>query len=94
MRHIEIADRIRSLVAAEDFDQAAALLPEYARAVTEECVTAQDEVAFISARDFVRRTVGEVRARRAHMQVKLTDMQRQRPFLATRTPQHELDVSG
>ncbi|HYO81189.1 MAG TPA: hypothetical protein VES20_07300 [Bryobacteraceae bacterium] len=95
MRHLTIAADIRRHVAEEQYDEAQGLLSAFARAVTEECVHARDEVAFASAREFLQRTVVDLRARRAHLNTELSGLQRSRPYL-TRNAEasHSVDCTG
>lgn len=94
MRHPEIAAQLRRLIHEEQFDEAETLIPQYVRAVTDECVTAADESSFGSAREFLRQTIVELRARRAHMAQQLQQSERARPYLVAVSRKHEVDMVG
>lgn len=94
MRHQELAGKVRLLLDEERFDEAERLLPEYAHAVTEECISASREEEFQQARDFVRTTLQLVRARRAHLIRQLTDADRQRAYLGHSSSAGKVDCQG
>lgn len=94
MRHPELAARIRRMVADEQFDEAEKLLPKYAAAVVEECITSRDEASFAAARTFLRSTIIELRARRSHLAQTLREMQEGGPYIATARRRGELDITG
>jgi hypothetical protein len=94
MTHPEIATRVRALIRDERFDEAEMLLPDYARAVIDECVTAADEASFASARAFLRATIIDLRARRIHIAQRLREAARARQYLPDAPSQGDLDVTG
>ena len=87
-----IAAEIRRSLAEDDYGRAETLLPEYARAVTQQCA-GMEEVG--AARQFIQETIVHVRARRAHMLAQLKDVQVARPYLTPEcTPTRLVDCSG
>jgi hypothetical protein len=94
MRHPEIAAAITKLVDEERLDEAERLLPEYAHAVTEECISGSREQEFRQASEFVRKTLRTLKVRRAHLVRRITEADRQRAYLRGSEATGTFDLKG
>jgi hypothetical protein len=91
MKHEQIASQICALVAEERYDDVLDLLPSYAEAVTEACLSEAD---FRQARDFLRAACKSVKSRRAHYVTQLAGLKGQQSYCGTRSPVRAIDVTG
>jgi hypothetical protein len=91
MTHLELASKICAVIAEERYDDALDLLPAYAQAVTEECLSDND---FRRARDFLRAACKSVKLRRAHYVLQLRDLVGNRAYCNPNWPSPSLDVTG
>lgn len=94
MRHPDLAAEIRRAVAEDRYEDAEALLPEYTRAVTEECISRGDQANFEAARVFLRATLISLRSRRAHLALRLHEVMTERPYVVARPKRHDVDMTG